>query len=118
MNISVSAAGWVGGLQAAAQGAATDRELPWISVVLLGLAVAAFLVTQVVFLYHERRWFVIRRVPCGIGYELKRVAERERRSLDQQAVTLIEEALQVREDARYGRVGAHGARGGELRPAV
>lgn len=110
--------GWAGAIQAAAQGATVDREIPWISVVILGLGAVAFIVVQVVFLYHERRWFVMRRVPFGIGYELKRIAERERRSLDQQAVVLIEEALQAREGARYGRVAAYGTREGELRPAV
>lgn len=163
MNIFLPlVAGWTGAIQGAAQGAGVDREIPWISVVILGLSAAAFIVVQVAFLYWERRWFVMRRVPFGIAYELKRIAERERRSpgqqalvwieqgleaaerrglvirrlpssvayglerlaerecrsLDQQAVALIEEALQAREAARYGRAGAYGGRGGELRRAV
>lgn len=110
MNIFVSAVGWVGGVQAAAASAPAAREISWISVALLGLAVAMFFAAQLALLYSDRRWPVIPRLPFNVRYDLKRIAERERRSLDQKAVRLIEEALEAREAARYGRVSVYGAR--------
>lgn len=95
------------GLQAAARDAPVDREIPWVSVVILVLTLAALIVAYLTFEWRDLRWMIIRNTPFGVAYELKRLAERERRSPAQQALVLIEEALETRRRQEPAGAGRH-----------
>lgn len=84
-------------VQAALQDAPVGREIPWIVFVILGLYLAVVIGWYVVFEYRQRRRLVIGPLPFNVDYELKQLAERQRRSPRQQALLLIERALERRE---------------------